>query len=313
MLGIGVIGFGRWGARLAAALAESGAWRVAAIADTNPGRLAGARAAFPDSFTTRRAVELMRQPDVTAVAIATPPATHYRLACAALAAGRHVLVEKPLADTERQCRTLAHRARHLVLAVDHTLLYDDAVQRMRALVRRNALGSIVNYHAVRITAGPRAPDCDVIRDLAVHDLAMMDFVLPLSPVALRANGSGPKRAGQRCRATITLDLAGGATAQIHVGWAASAFRRRTTITGTRRTLVLDELRPGARLGFADDTTPIITESAPPLTALARDFARAIRTGKPPRADVASAGRVMRLLEAAGRKLSEETAKGRKLN
>ena len=188
MIRVGVIGYGYWGPNLVRNFADLADASVTAVCDRRPERLAQAQRRYPGIRTTGDPMELIADPSVDAVVIATPVGLHFELANAALRAGKHVLVEKPITSTSDEARRLIDEAarRRLVLMVDHTFIYTGAVQKMRELVVGGELGDINYYDSVRINLGLFQPDVDVLWDLAVHDLSIMDFVLPQQPVAVSA-------------------------------------------------------------------------------------------------------------------------------
>src|SRR5581483_9263405 len=190
MISVGVIGYGYWGPNLARNLAEADGCRLAAVCDGRRDRLALAQKRFPGVAIFDRSSDMIADPSIDAAAISTPVASHFDLALAALRAGKHVLIEKPMAMNVEQCARLIDEAsaRKLVLMVDHTFVYTPAVRKMRDLVADASLGQIYYYDSVRINLGLFQHDVNVIWDLAVHDLAIMDFVLGQRPVAVSATG-----------------------------------------------------------------------------------------------------------------------------
>ena len=190
MIRVGVIGYGYWGPNLVRNFAELRDAQVTAVADRRPERLAQVQRRYPGVRVMTEAADLIADPAVDAVVVATPVALHFELASAALHAGKHVLVEKPMASSSDQASRLIDEAqrRRLVLMVDHTFVYTGAVQKIRELVGTGELGDLYYYDSVRINLGLFQHDVDVLWDLAVHDLSIMDFVLPQQPVAVSATG-----------------------------------------------------------------------------------------------------------------------------
>src|SRR5579884_2505692 len=190
MLRVGIVGYGYWGPNLARNFSETAGSGVAAICDTRPDRLQAARRRYPGAKLVADASELISDPEVDAVAIATPVLSHFDLARTAIAAGKHVFIEKPFTATVRQAEHLIEQAasRNLVLMVDHTFLYTGAVRRIRELINAGELGSLNYYDSVRVNLGLFQSDVNVIWDLAVHDLAIMDYLLGVQPCAVSATG-----------------------------------------------------------------------------------------------------------------------------
>jgi predicted dehydrogenase len=185
--------------------------------------------------------------------IATPVSSHYELALAALRAGKHVLVEKPLAAKSDQARRLIDEAaaRKLVLLVDHTFVYTDAVRKIRELIASGQLGEIYYYDAVRVNLGLFQHDVNVIWDLAIHDLSIMDYVLPEKPVAVSATGISHIPGQPENVAYITLFFSGAQIAHVHVNWLTPVKVRHTLIGGSEKMILYDDLEPSEKLKVYD--------------------------------------------------------------
>ena len=275
---------------------------------------------------------LLDDPTVEAVAVATPPATHLEVAMAAIEAGKHVLIEKPLASSYAEGRALVNAAEEhgVVLMCDHTYCYTPAVQRIRELVRTGVLGELQFLDSVRINLGLVQRDVNVLWDLAPHDLSILDYILPegCMPLAVAATGADPIGAGQACVAYLTLQLPHGAIAHVHVNWLSPIKVRTTTIGGSKRTLVWDDLNPSQRISVydrgvdladpaqldADDrrqaivsyrSGDMVAPALPEREALQgvmAEFAHCIRTGRASATDGRAGLRVLDILEAASRSL-----------
>jgi predicted dehydrogenase len=308
--------------------------RLRALCDLNVGR---ARQVL-GGYSTVRAVgsldEVLADPAVHAVAVATPAATHLPIVMAALEAGKHVLVEKPLAATYAEGLALVRQAerRGLVLMLDHTYCYTPAVVYLRSLIRSRALGELQYLDSVRINLGLVQPDVDVLWDLAPHDLSIFDTVLPedVVPVAVSAQGSDPIGAGRACVAHLTIELSSGAMAHVHVNWLSPTKIRTMIIGGSARTAVWDDLNPGQRLSIYDRgvdrsemtaigseartqtivsyrTGDMVAPALPEREALREvmaEFAAAITESRAPLTDGRAGLRVLALLEAASASLAE---------
>jgi predicted dehydrogenase len=203
-IGLAVIGAGYWGPNLIRASLATPSIRVEWLCDLDVDR---ARAVLGNSTAIRVTDSydaVLADPAVAAVAIATPAGTHFELVRAALEAGKHVLVEKPLTPSVAEGQKLAELAHRsgLVLMCDHTYCYTPAVQRIRELVRSGDIGEVQFIDSVRINLGLVQPDVDVLWDLAPHDLSILDFVLPddVKPVAVAAHAGDPIGAGRACLA-----------------------------------------------------------------------------------------------------------------
>ncbi len=263
-VGAAVIGAGYWGPNLVRNFRGSSDWDLVAVCDLDEDRarrVVGARSTI-DIETSLDAV--LARDDVEAVAIATPAHTHAPIALAALAAGKHVLVEKPLADTMESAIAMVNAAREagLVLMTDHTYCYTPAVQYIRDVVASGELGDILYIDSVRINLGLIQPDVDVFWDLAPHDLSILDFILPggLRPETVSANGSDPLGAGKACVGYMTMPLASGGIAHVNVNWLSPTKIRQMVIGGSRRTLVWDDLNPQQRISIHDRGVDLTTQA-----------------------------------------------------
>ena len=217
-LRIAVVGAGYWGTNLARNLHASPDWDVVAICDLDMKRASKLAATLGDIPVVESLDKLLETMETDAVAIATPARTHYRSALTALRAGKHVLVEQPLADIRaRGLEMVAEaEANGLVLMADHAHCYTPAVLKMQELVRGGALGEILFVDSVRLNLGLVKPDVDVFWDLAPHDLAILDFVLPggLNPAEVSAFGADPLGTGRDCVGHLNFRLPNDATARL---------------------------------------------------------------------------------------------------
>jgi predicted dehydrogenase len=252
VIGIGVIGYGYWGPNLVRNFMASGETDVRIIADRSADRLAKAKAIYPGVQVTTSADELITSTDVDAVAIATPVETHFDLALKALRAGKHVLVEKPIASTSEQARRLIDEAdaRGLSLLVDHTFVYTGAVRKMHELVRSERFGSVRYYDSTRVNLGLFQHDINVLWDLAVHDLAIMAYVLGESPVAVSAVGHSHAPGQPEYAAFLTLFF-GEMIGHINVNWLSPVKIRRTLVGGTNQMIVYDDLETSEKIKLYD--------------------------------------------------------------
>jgi predicted dehydrogenase len=331
-LRIAVVGAGYWGPNLVRNFRSNPAWDLVAVCDLDEARarkVIGARSTVEVETSLER---LLARDDIDAVAVATPARTHSAIVLAALAAGKHVLVEKPIADSRVDAARMidAARARGLVLMTDHTYCYTPVVSKIAELITDGVLGEVLFIDSVRINLGLVQPDVDVFWDLAPHDLSILDFVLPggLRPDSVAAHGADPLRTGKACIGYLTMPLAGGAMAHVHVNWLSPTKIRQFVIGGTRRTLVWDDQNPQQRLAIYDRGVDFASANpnelqreaaaisyrlgdmhAPALPEqealgnVAREFAAAIIERRAPRTDGRSGLRVLDVLDAASRSLA----------
>jgi predicted dehydrogenase len=324
---VGVIGYGYWGPNLARNFSETPGVEVRAIADARPERLGLAGARHPGARLTSSAAELVADPDVDAVAIVTPVRSHFDLAWAALQAGKHVLLEKPLTPTADEGRRLIDEAtrRRLVLMVDHTFVYTGAVRRIHELVQDGSLGRVLYYDSVRVNLGLFQHDVSVLWDLAVHDLAILDYVLGDRPEAVSATGMSHVPGQPENVAYLTLFFPESRVAHVHVNWLAPVKIRRTLIGGSEKMVVYDDLEPSEKVKVYDKgvtvsangeglyqmligyrTGDMWAPQLPTTEALrleAAEFVRCVSTGATPTTDGNAGVRVVEVLEAASASLA----------
>jgi len=251
MIGIGVIGYGYWGPNLVRNFNEVSDARVVKVCDARTDRLALVRQRYPTIETTTSYRDLIVDPKIDAILIATPVSTHFQLALEALQAGKHVLVEKPIASSSEEAIRLIDEAdrRHCVLMVDHTFVYTTAVRKIQELIASKALGQINYYDSVRVNLGLFQHDINVIWDLAVHDLAIMDYVIGAQPYAVAATGMSHVQGEPENIAYLTLLFEANLIAHINVNWLAPLKVRRTLIGGSRR-IAVSRTRTGRAVGSA---------------------------------------------------------------
>lgn len=309
MIRVGLIGFGYWGTKLARNLTECPAFELADVCDRDAARLSLLAQLHPGLRGTTDAGVLIDDPSLEALVIATPAASHAPLARAALAAGKHVLVEKPLALAVTEAEELVALARRhsRVLAVDHTFVYAPVLARIAEEVAAPDFGRFEYYDSLRTNLSRVEPDCPVIWDLAAHDCAILDLLRGGMPRAVSALGRGDV-------VSLTLHYRDGAMARVLVDGAAPAKLRRIVIRGERKLLFWDDLAPQVKLavtraaptsepdlraGYTAGPT-VVPQIAPTeaLRNLVEDFASAIASGRKPRSDGEMGLRVVRVLTAA---------------
>jgi predicted dehydrogenase len=326
MIGIGVIGYGYWGPNLVRNFVEVAGSRVVAVGDLRPERLAQVQARYPGVKATGDFRELLADPEVDAIVIATPVSTHFDLALQALQAGKHVLVEKPLTTTARQGERLVEEAarRQRVLMVDHTFIYTGAVRKIKELVDEGRLGRLYYYDSVRVNLGLFQHDVNVLWDLAVHDLSIMDYVLGRQPRAVAATGMAHVPDRPEDVAYLTCFFDDTLIAHFHVNWLAPVKIRRTLIGGDQRMIVYDDLEPSEKVKVYDkgitlnngpeglyqmlvgyrtgDMWAPQLNTAEALRVEAAHFLECIEHGKHPVTDGQVGLNVVRVLEAATQSL-----------
>ncbi len=328
MIRVGVIGYGYWGPNLVRNFMAAPGSAVVAVCDFSSDRLAPLQKLYPSLKTYSNALALIQDPAVDAVVIATPVSSHFELATAALSAGKHVLVEKPLAARSDQARKLIDEAaaRKLVLMVDHTFVYTDAVRKIRELIATGALGEIYYYDAVRVNLGLFQHDVNVIWDLAIHDLSIMDYVLPARPVAISATGISHVPGQPENVAYITLFFASTQIAHVHVNWLTPVKVRHTLIGGSEKMILYDDLEPSEKLKVYDKgitVTPGLEDvykmlvsyrsgdmwaprldNTEALQTEALHFIDCVKNNQQPETDGQAGLRMVKMIEAAERSLRD---------
>jgi predicted dehydrogenase len=339
-LRVAVIGTGCGGPNLARNFALGTDWELVALCDMDRAQAQALARKTGNPAVVTSVNELLAEFDVDAVAIATPASTHHAIALQAIAAGKHVVVEKPLADTTARGRDMvaAARAAGTVLMAAHTHCYTPTVLKIRELIASGELGEIHYVDSVRINLGLVPPNVDVFWDLAQHDLSILDFILPggLEPVSVAAQGADPLRAGKSCVGYLSLPLSNGALAHIHVNWLSPTRIRHMVVGGSKKTLIWDDTNPQQRLSIVDrgldggrpeqdlgeaPSRKVAAEPSrrgdggspawsefEPLGLMVSSFAEAIRTHTAVPTDGSSALRVLSVLEAASESLAAGGAK-----
>ena len=321
MIRLGIIGYGYWGPNLARNFMELPESSVLHIADLDPARLARAKARWPAAKVSTDWREMLRDPNVDAVAIATPVSTHYELAREVLDSGRHVLIEKPMTATVDEADRLVEQAARLqkVLMVDQTFLYAGAVRKIKEIVDRQELGEIYYFDSVRVNLGLFQKDVNVLWDLAAHDISIMLHLLGLVPTGVSALGAAHFRDGGEDIAYLTALFDGRCIAHFHVNWLAPVKVRMTLIGGSRRMIVYDDTLTSEKVKIYDKGVSVDSredlynilvqyrsgdmhapklDQTEPLQIGCLHFLDCIRTGRPPLSDGRLGREVVRVLEAA---------------
>jgi predicted dehydrogenase len=276
---------------------------------------------------TSDAMDILGSPDIDAVAIVTPTSHHYGLARKALENGKHVFVEKPFTSTSAEAEDLIELAERkgLQIMVDHTFLYTGAVRKIRELIDRGELGKLYYYDSTRINLGMFQHDANVAWDLATHDLAIIDYLMPSKPEAIVATGERHVN-GIEDMAFVTIYMSDNMIAHLNVNWLSPVKVRMTLIGGEKKMLVWDDLqadekikvydkgveRPSENNGYdlrvnyrAGDMWAPRIEPVEALALEAEEFARAILSGTPAVNDGWAGLRVVSMLEAIDASMAEK--------
>lgn len=322
MINIGIIGYGYWGPNLVRNFNACPGARVKMVSDLRAERLAHVAAHYPAVKTTMAAEDLFKDPTIDAIAIATPVYTHFKLAMAALEAGKHVFVEKPLTSTSEEGEKMLAKARQVgkIVMVDHTFIYTGAVRKMKELVDKGDLGRLYYYDSVRVNLGLFQHDVNVLWDLAVHDLSIMDFVLGRPVKAVSATGMAHVPGKPEDVAYMTCYFEQDLIAHFHVNWLSPVKVRQTLLGGDKKMIVFDDLDPSEKIKVYDKGITVTENSesvyklmvgyrsgdmwAPQIATTealaieAKHFVDCINNGTSPVTDGKSGLRVVKILEAA---------------
>lgn len=246
---VAVVGLGYWGPNLARAFASTSGARLHTLCDSNGARLVAVARDYPGVRTTTDYGAVLAAPDVDAVVLATPAATHFKLAFAALQAGKHVLVEKPMAQSAAECRALIEQAeaRRRVLMVGHVFLYNAAVRKIKELIDSGALGRLYYIYAQRLNLGIIRQDVNALWNLAPHDISVINYWLGAIPTVVLARGYAYVQPGIEDVFFMTLEYPGDVAANVHVSWLDPHKVRRITVVGSERMAEFDDMNPEARV------------------------------------------------------------------
>lgn len=250
-VGVAVVGLGYWGPNLVRNFSGHSEVTLCAVCDQDVHRLGRFAQTVPVKTTSY--AEILANPEIDAVVIATPVKTHYGLAKAALAARKHVWVEKPITANSAEAEELmalatAHRR---VLFVDHTFLYQAAIRKAREVIEAGALGDIFYYDSTRINLGLLQQDVNVVWDLAPHDLAILNFLLGQVPHSVTAIGASHNAHHLEDMAYATFLYHDGTLAHLNFNWLSPLKVRRILIGGSKKMLVYDDVEPSEKIKIYD--------------------------------------------------------------
>ncbi len=328
MTGVGVVGCGYWGPNLVRNFSALDRCELRAICDTKPDQLEPLARRFPAAAAYTRFEDLVGDPSVDAIAVCTPVGTHYALASAALSAGKHVLVEKPLTDSVEAAKQLVEQAKQagLVLAVDHTFVYSGAVQKIHSIIESGALGEPLYIDSVRINLGLFQNDINVVWDLAPHDVSVIHYLIHSKPQWVSAIGA-THYGKLESQAYLTLQYENSFLAHLHVNWLAPVKLRSTVIGGSKKMIVYDDLAPSEKIRVYEKGVTLNADQAEiqralvdyrvgdmyapyiekyePLERVCADFLDAIEHGSATLTDGAAGLEVVRVLEAAQQSIHKD--------
>lgn len=322
MVKIAIIGYGYWGPNLVRNFMSLQEATVTHVADIRKEKLADVGRYYPSVKTSTIPEEVILAPETDAVVIATSVNTHYELAKASLHAGKHVLVEKPLAMNEAEAKELIDLAlqKNLVLMIDHTFLYTGAVQKVKELLDKGEIGRVNYFDSTRINLGLFQHDVNVLWDLAPHDISILNYLTGERPVSLNATGISHTRNGIENIAYLTLNYQSDMIAHFNCSWSSPVKIRNILIGGDKKMIVYNDMEPTEKIkvyncGYShssdeekrnvlidyrigDIHVPKL-DTREALYKMAQDFSQCIIFGKKPLSDALSGLEVIKILQAAG--------------
>src|SRR5215210_842487 len=244
-LKIGLVGLGYWGPNLLRVLVETQGAQVRTICDVDEDRLAVFSRRYPSLIATTSFADLLNDPELDAIVLATPIHTHYDLGRQSLEAGKHTFVEKPLARSSEEARALADLAAEnaLVLMCGQTFLYSPPVRATKRLLDDDELGDIYFISSSRVNLGLHQRDVSVIWDLGPHDFSILLYWLDEFPETITAVGRDSVVRGVPDVAFVTLTFPSGVLANIELSWLAPGKLRRTVVVGSEKMVVYDDGSP----------------------------------------------------------------------
>jgi predicted dehydrogenase len=323
---VAVVGLGYWGPNLLRVLAERTDVDVRWMCDQDPTRLERHSRRYPAVSPTLDLDDMLNDPAVDGVLLATPVFTHYELARRCLEADKHTLVEKPLAASGAEALALISlaRERELALMCGHTFLYSPPVRAIRRLIEAGEVGDVYFVSSSRVNLGVHQRDVSVIWDLGPHDFSILLYWLGGPPSTIRATGRDSIVPGIADVAFVTMEFPSGVIANVELSWLAPSKLRRTVIVGSKKMVVYEDGAAEAVRIFdrgvvykdpetfgeyhlsyrtGDILSPQLS-SDEPLAMQTAEFVRLLRTGAAPEHSLALASDVVRLAEAAEASLAE---------
>ena len=323
-IGVAAVGCGYWGPNVIRNLAELSGFDLRCICDSDPERLAATACRYPGARATTFMGDVLADERAQAIYLATPVSTHYALVKDALLAGKHVLVEKPLATAVEEAEELATLAesRGLTLMVGHTFVFSPPVRKVKALIDHGLVGPIYYIETTRVNLGLFQKDVSVLWDLAPHDLSILLYWLGEVPVNVSARGRSFQGEPLEDVAFLTVEFPSQVLAQIQVSWLAPSKLRRTSVVGRHRMVVYDDLEPVEKVKIYDrgverqpdsfgefqltyrsgDILSPQLDTTEPVRLECAHFLECIHTGREPDTGARSAVDVVRVVQAAERSL-----------
>jgi predicted dehydrogenase len=320
MTTVGMIGAGRWGSNWIRTLAHLPGVSLRWVSDVSPSSLERIRQQFPDVQTTTRLDDLLQDPTLDGIVIATIAPTHFDVASKALQAGKHVMVEKPLTLTTRDAVALNELARRTqrVLMVGHLLEYHPIVRHIHNMIKTGELGEVYYLYQQRLNLGTIRADENAWWSLAPHDISVANRLLGAAPISVQCRGQNIVNARIADVVFAALEYPGGRLAHVHVSWLDPQKGRKLVVIGSRKMAIFDDTAEHKLVvidkGFqkegdmvtlrqGDTATPVL-DAAEPLALEAQHFIDCIRTGAKPISDGEAGMQVVSVLEYGQRSLDQ---------
>lgn len=331
-IGLGIVGCGYWGPNLLRNFASLPDCSVRLACDADPGRLKHIKSVYPQIDLTDRFEQILEDTGIDAVAVATPVWTHHELAKQALEAGKHVLIEKPMASTSAQCRELIDIAekKNLKVMVGHTYIYSPTIRKIKEIIDHGDIGNLLYISSQRLNLGLFQKDINVAWDLAPHDISIMLYVTGSPPLAVNCQGKSHINRGVEDVTNMSLTFQNGGFATIQTSWLDPNKVRRMTFVGNHRMILFDDNEPIEKIRIYDkrvsvpphyDTfaefhysyhygdiySPYIAHMEP-LKTECQHFLDCVRNGDQPLTSALQGLQVVQILEAANQSLKNDGAR-----
>lgn len=321
MIQVGIIGYGYWGPNLVRNFFGQKNCIVKVVADSRPNRLDLLSQSYPSIKTVKDANDIFNDPEIDAVVIATPVFTHFELANKALLQGKHVLLEKPMASSVKECESLIELAlqKNLLLMVDHTFLYTGAVEKIKEIIDTDTLGKVKYLDSTRINLGLFQPDINVLWDLAPHDLSILRFLHNEKPYSINATGISHTNNGIENIAFMTINYPSGFIAHLNCSWSSPLKVRMMLIGGDKKMIIYNDVEPTEKIKIYDTAYEVKTDedknkilvdyrvgdiyvpkvnNKEALALVANDFITGILEAKTPRSSCNIGLDIVKMLEAS---------------
>jgi predicted dehydrogenase len=331
-INMGVVGCGYWGPNLVRNFRSLSGCHVKSVCDTDRKRLAHVKQLYPEINTTSDFEEMVKDPEIHAIAVATPVWSHFELARQSLDAGKHTFIEKPMASNVAQCTELVALAERgdLILMTGHTFIYSTPVRRIKEIIKTGDIGKILYISSQRMNLGLFQTDINTAWDLAPHDISIILYILEMPVTSVNCQGKAHINAGIEDVTNMSLMFSNGGFATIQNSWLDPNKVRRMTFVGSRRMILYDDNEPLEKIKIYDKRVEVpphydtfaefhysyhygdmyapYIKQVEPLKVQCEHFLDCIRTGQEPHSSGSDGLHVVQVLEAASESLKRDGAK-----